>query len=81
MLKIEKGIPIPRFTSGKKEYPFETLQIGDSFFRPCLDKNEAVVIANSIRALASRRGKDSKKSFTVRLVAANGFGVRCWRIK
>jgi hypothetical protein len=77
-VEIETGIPIPprRYNRSVKkvvswyQYPWRTLEIGQSFVHPSS--------ADSVRALASRMGKDLKRKFTVRETVR---GCRVWRVK
>ena len=69
MVKIDKGIPVPKETRKRKpKYPLAVMDIGDSFFT---DKN--------IKGLVSRFAKaDGAKKFVVR---QEGEGIRVWRTK
>lgn len=75
MMQIEKNIPLPEKTSRSK-YPFEEMEIGDSFFVGDETK------VKTIRTLASTRAKrlSEKQQETVRFhVAVTEGGVRVWR--
>jgi hypothetical protein len=66
MIKIEKNIPIP----DKLAYPFDALEIGDSF----------EVQGKTTKQFAGKvyiSGKKLGKKFTMRATTA---GVRVWRI-
>ena len=66
MIKIDKNIPIP----DKLVYPFDNLEIGDSF----------EVVGKTTKQFASKvyiTGKKLGKKFTMR---ASDAGVRVWRI-
>ena len=68
-IKIDKGIPMP--TRSTEKYPFEKMEVGDSFFVPGL----------GIRSVSTRVEDESRKSgrkFKSRSVEG---GVRVWRIK
>ena len=76
MIKIEKGVPIPKATiwaTGveRVNYPFHWMIPGDSFV-VLDDKN------TSVRAYVSKLNTDKTKKFIVRKVKG---GVRCWRVK
>jgi len=78
-MKIDKNVPIPETQyRGQKEskYPFDKLGIGDSFFIEC-NKENARAKQSTLCALASRFGKNKRKSFIVKQVLG---GVRVWRI-
>lgn len=71
MIKIDKGVAVPPYHKGKKLYPFEKMEIGDSFLvtnRPRQQMSEH----------ASRYGKRLGRCFEVRTVSE---GVRVWRTK
>jgi hypothetical protein len=65
---VEKGVPIPL---GRDKYPWERLDVGDSFFVP----------GKTLRSLATQTsyaGKRFGRRFRIRLVDG---GVRIWRIE
>lgn len=67
-LKIEKRVPIPRPT--RQSYPFESMEVGDSFFV----ENGSYNNVNSSAVHWARKRKGVK--FLTRDVSG---GVRCWR--
>lgn len=74
MIKIEKGVPITRRRHGKggeSKYPFEKLEIGDSF----LLTNKTT---NAFAASVTYWSRRLKRKFISRKVEG---GVRVWRIK
>lgn len=73
MINIEKNIPIKK--RGKKQlYPFDTMEVGDSFFAEGKKRNSVYI---SCREMLERRGMtDRKFTFSV-----EENGVRVWRIK
>lgn len=73
MYKIESGVPMPERVIRKK-YPYEQLEVGQSFFVPC-KKDAAKMKQISIGSTAARH---KPKRFTVSVVKD---GVRCWRIE
>ena len=64
-IKIEKGIPIPP-RSHRAKYPWETMEIGDSFFAPSANMASSVSLAR----------KRYQREFTTR---PEGTGTRVWR--
>ncbi len=66
---VERGVPIPPLRNPKK-YPWDSMDIGDSFFIPNIKSNAA-------GAYSAHRAKMGEKH-TVRTVDG---GVRIWRIK
>ena len=70
---IEKGIPVPK-TAGagrKTKYPFESMQVGDSFF----------VKDGTVKTLSrscGTYGKRLERKFTSRTVDG---GARVWRVE
>ena len=76
--KIEKGIPIthkPNVGGGKKKYPFEDMEIGDSFLVPC-KKEKAQSVSSTLMGATKR---EHPKKFTTHYNLEEG-GVRIWRI-
>lgn len=68
---VEKGIPLPVRQVAKK-YPFEEMDIGDSFF--VTDASVALIHANARRYAPMR--------FTCRTVFEGDVkGIRVWRIE
>lgn len=67
---IEKGIPAPEYFRRSRKYPYDQMEIGDSFAVPA-------GMAESCRTGASRYGKRHGKKFSVHTTPD---GVRCWRI-
>ena len=78
MYKIEKGIPSPRLGSGSKVYPFNEMEVGDSFFVPYSDRDSKKVQANIIVSVRNRRGLPKEFKVRTRSILT---GVRCWRVK
>jgi hypothetical protein len=82
-MKIDKGIPTPEYIHGggrrKNKYPFEKMEVGDSFFCKCkkedAQKTQAT-LKNSSQRLPEMR-------FTTKFVVerGRGSGVRIWRVK
>lgn len=71
MIEINKGLPVPPDTRGmKRKYPFDKMEVGDSFFVP--DKTSDCM-SQCIAYAKKRLGF----SFTRRTVDG---GVRVWRI-
>lgn len=68
---IEKGIPVPKMTGAgrKTKYPFESMQVGDSFFV----KDGAV---KTLSRSCGTYGKRLERKFTSRTVDG---GARVWR--
>ena len=76
MFEIEKGIEITKSENNGTidyKYPFNLMDIGDSFFVPC-EKSGTAILQRNISQLARNR---RPKKFTVRRLEG---GVRCWRI-
>lgn len=74
MIAVEKGIPLP----GRKhhKYPFDEMDVGDSFFIPAKSADDAArAQVSALGAMRARRLLD--KDFTTRRVDG---GVRVWRI-
>jgi len=81
--ELEKGIPVPPITSarlGLLKYPFDKLEVGDSFSIKLNEKQSYKKTAMKICAAAGYYGKKfkPKKLYTIRLCSDC---VRCWRIR
>lgn len=86
--KIEKGVPLakktvqPRgFAPGK--YPFEDMEVGDSFFYPATDGDSARKrMAASTLNYGKRRAKwfpgEAPRKYSIRSVEG---GLRVWRVE
>jgi hypothetical protein len=66
MIPIDKGIPLP----GK--YPFDKMEVGDSFLVP------AHIPRTTATAAATRYGKSLGMKFSFRITPE---GLRCWRVE
>lgn len=71
-MQIEKGIPVhdPRASAnvGRRKYPWDEMEVGDSFHAPAS--------ANSVRTAAANYSKKTGREFVVR---KEGDGARAWR--
>lgn len=72
-IAVESGIPTP---SGRSGYPFQAMEIGDSFF-VAANAEANKKLATTIGAAARNFSKKHATKFTIRLVEK---GVRCWRV-
>lgn len=70
MYEIEKDVPVPRHLNVK--YPFEKMEIGDSF-------TESLKKRNRIASAAMTYGLRNDVKFTVRKI--NDDTLRVWRVK
>ena len=75
-IKIEKGIPIP-IRTGHKKYPWEDLEVGDSFFCP----GKLITQMNGAMCPPTLRKQRKFTARTRTLEDDNEEGVRIWRIK
>lgn len=66
--KVDSNIPLP------KKWPFENMNVGDSFAIPENVKRQAVSVA------AMRYGRKHGMKFTVRQIDSVNKSFRCWRI-
>lgn len=79
-IKIEKGISIP--PAHPRKYPFDKMDVGDSFFVPFENIN-AVTLYNRIKSSAkqySRMHHNGTRHFVGRILRKEG-GIRIWRDK
>jgi hypothetical protein len=74
MLEIEKGIPMPEHNKKyAKKFPFEKLEIGDSFLVPLAADKSPSSIYSAI--------SQARKRLNIALTSARvEGGVRVWRI-
>lgn len=66
-IRVDKDVPIP------KRYPFEQMEVGDSFAVPEGINRTRVSVA------AMRYGREHKMKFTVRQMPDRS--LRCWRVE
>ena len=69
--EIERGVPMPKL---RNKYPFEHMDVGDSFLVPADMKDEIKTISSA----ASYAGKQLKFKFVTKTVDE---GVRVWRVE
>lgn len=82
MIKIDKGIPLPKLANSLKGaiYPWASMEIGDSFFAAGT-KHPSVKGLGKV--FSSRQGKSTvpKSKWSTRTAIENGVsGIRCWRV-
>lgn len=71
--KIDKGVPYPKKRKPTSRFPFQDMEVGDSFF---LTKDDA----NTVRAVASIFARRHGITLTVRNTTEQGVeGKRVWR--
>jgi hypothetical protein len=70
MFTIEKNIPL----SSKKAYPFDQMEVGDSFFIPCDDPKKISYIRSQIN--------NSKKDYPKKVISTRkqDGGLRVWLV-
>lgn len=79
MIEIDKGIPIPVKKSGTSaNYPFSSMEVGDSFFIAVVEANEREKMRKRVFANAIYWGRITNRKFCVRAVEG---GLRVWRIE
>lgn len=81
-IKVEKGFPIPEMDGAKKgraSFPFDEMEVGDSFFVPLSFFKDHVKANDSLNSrIKAYKKKHPRKDFTYRSVVG---GFRVWRIK
>ena len=70
MFEIEKGVPIPMMGRGRQVYPWDRMEVGDSFFVPSMKRYR---FSGRVRTASKRYGVTFK-------LAQEGTGVRVWRV-
>ena len=73
MYTIEKGVPVPKRKTRANKYPFESMQVGDSFFAPV---SWQALYNNSNYFRKTRNLTDWKFK-----AAYEMGGARIWRVK
>lgn len=80
---IERGVPIPARRRAPRKYPFDQMQVGDSFAitpagfgKPVFINELQHYMSNTARSFAQRHGG----KFTTRIVN-DRTAVRVWRVK
>ena len=80
-IKIEKDIPIPDVISRYK-YPFEEMEIGESFFVELGTHQNYISLRESIKLSARYNSRNNGRSYHVSIIeSGEKLGVRCWRIR
>lgn len=73
-IKIDKNVPFPQHLLRQMKYPFDQMEVGDSFFAPMQDPR------NISGSVAAAKKKHPKRGFTTEgRFEGNFFGVRVWR--
>lgn len=73
LIKIDKGVPLPKSNLFRTKYPFATMEVGDSFVvSPAAARSISGSMSNH-----ARRNKDTK--FTRRRISDTE--IRIWRVK
>lgn len=76
-IEINKDIPIPSSRrSENHKFPFDKLEVGQSFLVPNPDNLPAKQVRNRVNSLANYFGKRKDKKFVIRTTTE---GVRVWR--
>ncbi len=76
-IKIEKNIPIP---VTEIKYPFDKMDVGDSFFIAETDKKERLKIQCAVRSYFAMYRKKTKTTMKIISKSLEN-GVRIWRIE
>jgi len=86
MYEIQKGIELPDLGGKPRMYPFEKMEVLDSFFVP-LDGHKCDTLPKLLMSMrgcirSAREGKRYPEGwkFALRTDKENN-GVRCWRVK
>lgn len=79
-LKVEKDVPLPPSDIGKKKYPWQKMNIGDSFFIAVADGDEITRVRGLLNGGLQFRRRRYGERHATRSVVENGIrGVRVWR--
>ena len=80
MFQIESGVEIPQQDKPvrKTKYPFNRLNVGDSFVFPVGIDDDREAIQNRLQSAAANWGRSRGMRFVTRRVTQ---GIRVWRVK
>lgn len=70
-IKIDKDVPLPTTRFYASQFPFDLMDVGDSFFVPTASMG-------TVRSMASRRSTRNQMRYSVRRVEN---GARVWRVE
>ena len=80
MFQIESGVEIPPQSQPwrKTKYPFNRLNVGDSFVFPVATDEDREAVQNRLQSAAANWGRSRGMRFVTRRVTQ---GIRVWRVK
>ena len=80
MFEIESGVEIPPQSTPlrKMKYPFNRLNVGDSFVYPVTSPDDVEAVQNRLQSAAANWGRSRGMRFVTRRVTQ---GIRVWRVK
>jgi hypothetical protein len=80
MFQIESGVEIPPQSQPlrKTKYPFNRLNVGDSFVFPVSTDEDREAVQNRLQSAAANWGRSRGMRFVTRRVTQ---GIRVWRVK
>ena len=80
MFEIESGVEIPPQSAPlrKMKYPFNRLNVGDSFVYPVTSPDDVEAVQNRLQSAAANWGRSRGMRFVTRRVTQ---GIRVWRVK
>lgn len=76
--QIEKNIPMPEVYEGRSSrYPFETMEVGDSFYVPVREGGDTLT---RLRNRLNQARTNAHKKFNINTITkADMNGIRVWR--
>ena len=78
-IKIEKGVPLP--SKGRYvKFPWNKLEVGDSFFVAALNKNDSVKTQSRLHTSLRDFQRYGGEQIKIQTTQVDG-GVRVWRIE
>lgn len=75
-IEIEKGIPVPEHAPHGSRYPFNRMEVGDSFKVPCRERGSTHIGS----AVGHFRRTHPDWKFIIRTLKEENI-IRCWRVK
>ena len=78
MVKIEKHVPLPTLREEYSHYPFDEMDVGDSFYVPDVGDGRSIHRLQTQVSYMNRHASKATGKFTTRRVDG---GLRVWRFK
>lgn len=77
---LTKGIPIPPAAMRGTVYPFEQMEVGESFLIACEEDKKKTLVGNINSAISRFRQDPEHRKYKFHVSPKVQGGVRCWRM-